>query len=293
MQAGTSETPSPVAIARRPRQPSVPAATDRTYPRGRPQAGDDRLENLVGQRGDIAEAEQPAFRTHLTGQVVAWMSVLVASGPTAIRPYVAARRTFSRSSYGPGPAAGQPEPCRRGRPACKPPDPEPPRPHRAWCAVARTAAPPRLPAPLVTDARSAACGGGAFRSHPVVVVAPQLGHVLSGLGHVDAGHRVHAQTVPIDLRNRCVGGGVGGPIEPEPPRETGILRPVLPIVAPVIRPVEEVVRVGEDAARIRGVRPRKAAPAASRCWRPRRADAGRVRPAMDDVVQLVPASRGR
>ena len=203
MQAGTSSDPWPVAIARRIDSPeSRPSPTGRT-PRGRPRGGQrpPGAPRPSAGRHHRERRRPPSAPFDRPGR--GFDERVVASGPTAIRPYVAARRTFSRSSYSAWPSS------RTARAVS---------PREASRYAARSGGLPLIvlgvqlrEQPLRFDFPHLWRETHAVRmrrrvrpgQHPVVVVAPELGHVLIGRGHVDAGHRVHAQAVPIDVRNRC------------------------------------------------------------------------------------------
>ena len=86
-QAGIRAWPTPVAIARRPRQPRVPAATARTYTDGSSRRRVATVCKTSSLRGLASpKPYTPALRTHLTGEFAASSKVSVASAPTAMRP---------------------------------------------------------------------------------------------------------------------------------------------------------------------------------------------------------------
>ena len=87
--------------------------------------------------------------------------------------------------------------------------------------------------------------------HPVIVMPPDRSQVVAGLDQIGAGQRVYAQPVPINFGRRSVPaviGRLGRAVQPKPPHEARANVPRTPVVAPVIRTMEDVVRTQDNGA---------------------------------------------
>ena len=87
-------------------------------------------------------------------------------------------------------------------------------------------------------------------AQPVVVVAPNRSGIRRRSRHLYAGERIHAWLAPINIRHGlpgCV--RRRGAVEPEAPHEARAFGPGLPVVAPVVAPMEQIVGVQHHAPR--------------------------------------------